>query len=44
MFLGLTDVISILSLSALSDFEDLILITVVECVANWTAVLLDSEP
>jgi hypothetical protein len=37
-------VISILSLSALSDFEDLISIAVVERVANWTAVLLDSEP
>jgi hypothetical protein len=37
-------VISILSLSALSDFEDLISITVVERVADWAAVLLDSEP
>lgn len=36
--------ISILSLSALSDFENLILISVVEHMADWTAVLLDSEP
>jgi hypothetical protein len=40
----LKDVISIpKSLNPLLDFEDLILITVVERLADWTALLLDSE-